>query len=228
MFFIKKIITALVLPPTGPALLALVGLWLNRQHRRLGKSITILAVLSILAMSLPIVSGNLMRGLETDPPISDSQLAGAQAIVILGGGIYPNAPEYAVDTVSSASLERVRYGSYLQRKSGLPVLVSGGAPFGGRPEAEAMAEACEREFHGQVKWIESESRDTADNAVYSARILMAAGITRIALVSHAWHLKRAVAQFRASGIEVFPAPTAFSIPSDSVLANWLPGPAQPH
>jgi hypothetical protein len=34
MFLLKKILTALILPPTGPVLLALFGLWLSRRKSR--------------------------------------------------------------------------------------------------------------------------------------------------------------------------------------------------
>ena len=207
MYYVKKLISALVLPPIGPLLLAFWGLWLGRRHPRLGRGIALVALLGLLALSLPPVAGVLMRGLENRPPITAPDLARAQAIVILGGGNYHVAPEYGGDTVSRWTLERVRYGVYLQKRSGLPILVTGGAPFGGRPEGETMKEVVERDFGGKVKWVERASRDTAENAAYSARLLRADGISRIALVSHGWHLPRAVELFERQGLEVLPAPT---------------------
>ena len=146
-----------------------------------------------------------------------------QAIVILGGGSYFAAPEYGGDTVSHYTLERLRYGARLGRESSLPVLVTGGAPFGGRAEAESMREALERDFGIKVRWVETASRDTAENARLSAPLLKAAGVTRIALVSHGWHLPRAIELFEKQGIEVTPAPTAFSTGSPSLLEDLLPG-----
>jgi uncharacterized SAM-binding protein YcdF (DUF218 family) len=43
----------------------------------------------------------------------------------------------------------------------------------------------------------------------SAPLLKAAGITRIALVTHASHMPRSAELFRREGIEVLPAPTGF-------------------
>ncbi len=222
MFFLKKLLSALALPPFSLILLAAFGLWLSRRHARTGRGISAVALLALIALSLPPIADGLVRSLETQPPISAQNLARAQAIVILGGGIYPAAPEYGGDTISGASLKRVRYGAYLQKRTGLPILVSGGAPFGGRPEGEAMKEVIEREFRGEVKWVEGASRDTAENAAYSAPMLKAAGIRRIALVSDAWHLARAIELFQRQGFEVLPAPTGFTTASPSLFAQLLP------
>jgi uncharacterized SAM-binding protein YcdF (DUF218 family) len=222
MFFVKKALSALILPPAGPILVALFGLWVARRRPRLGHGITAAALLGLVALSLPPVAAALMHSLERTPPISAQMLARAQAIVILGGGTYPAAPEYGGDTIGRSTLERVRYGVYLQKRSGLPILVTGGAPLGGRSDAETMKEAIERDFHAQVKWIEGASRDTAENAAYSASMLKQAGISRIALVSQGWHLPRAVALFEHRGLEVLPAPTGFTTRPPSRLALALP------
>jgi len=222
MFYLKKVTAALVLPPAGLILLALGGLWLARRHPRTGRGITLFALLCLLLLALPPVSNALIRSLETGPPISERDLGRAQAIVILGAGTYFAAPEYGGDTVPGASLERLRYGVQLQNRSALPILVTGGSPFGGRAEGESMKEAIERDFHGKVRWVEKDSRDTDENALYSARLLKAAGISRIALVSHAWHLRRATAHFEAQGLEVLPAPTGFATGAPALSAQALP------
>lgn len=226
MFLLKKILAALILPPAGPILLALLGLWLagrqSRRWRHAGFALASLSLLGLLLLALPIVGNALMVPLESNTPITAAQLQRSQAIVILGGGSYHAAPEYGGDTVSYITLERLRYGARLARASRLPLLVTGGAPFGGRPEAEAMREALEQDFGVKVRWIENASRDTAENAGLSAPMLKAAGITRIALVSHGWHLPRAVALFEKQGLEVVPAPTAFSTGSPSLLEDILP------
>jgi uncharacterized SAM-binding protein YcdF (DUF218 family) len=227
MFLLKKILAALILPPAGPILLALFGLWLLRAKSRRwqhgGAALATLSLLGLLVLSLPVVGNALMAPLEPHPPIAPEQLRRVQAIVILGGGSYFAAPEYGGDTVSHYTLERLRYGARLGRESSLPVLVTGGAPFGGRAEAESMREALERDFGIKVRWVESAARDTAENARLSAPLLKAAGVTRIALVSHGWHLPRAIELFEKQGIEVTPAPTAFSTGSPSLLEDLLPG-----
>ena len=226
MFLLKKILAALILPPAGPVLLALFGLWLSRRRSRRwqygGIALAAAALLALLALSTPIVGHALMSPLQPHPPISPAQLKSAQAIVILGGGTYYGAPEYGGDTIGGPSLERVRYGARLARASGLPLLVTGGAPYGGRAEADSMREVLEREFGVAVRWVESTARDTEESARLSAPLLASARISRIALVSHVWHLPRAVPLFERQGLQVVAAPTGFSAPSPSLLENLLP------
>ena len=226
MFLLKKLLAALILPPTGPVLLALAGLWLtgsgNRRRRIGGRWLAGLSLIALLALALPPVGNALMASLETYPPATGEQLRRAQAIVILGGGTY-HAPEYGGDTVGPPTLERLRYGARLARTSNLPLLVTGGAPFGGKPEAESMRESLAVDFGLKARWVEAGSRDTAENASLSVPLLKKAGIARIALVSHAWHLPRAVPLFEKQGIEVIPAPVGFSNPAPTALTDFLPG-----
>ncbi len=218
MFILKKLLSALILPPMGFLLLGFLGLWLERGYRRLGKGLVAVSLLGIFLLSFFPVANWLQRGLAIYPPISEVDLMRVQAIVILGAGIYRDAPEYGGDTVSRASLERIRYGNFLQQRSNLPILVSGGSPFGGKPEGETMRDALEKEFRGKVKWIENKSRDTAESATYTGHILRREEISRIALVSNSAHLRRATRYFEDQGLEVFSAPTGFAtdVPSASV------------
>lgn len=222
-FILKKALTALFLPPAGLILLVFLGMGLATRWPRFGKRLQKTGLFSLFFLSLPLVSDALLQMQESHPPISVVQLRQAQAIVILGGGMYYDAPEYGQqDTVGRWTLERLRYGAWLQRQANLPLLVTGGAPAGGRPEAEAMQEAIVRDFHGQVRWVENASLDTAENARHSATLLKSAGVTRIALVSQAWHLSRAVRLFRQQGLEVFPAPTGFATPPRAWPFRLLP------
>ena len=120
-------------------------------------------------------------------------------MVILGGGVRRNAPEYGGDTLGRLTLERVRYGARVARVTGLPVLVTGGSVLGGEPEAKLMKDSLEQEFGVGVRWAETRSRNTHENAVRSAEILRAAGIDRVVLVAHAVDMPRASARIRGSG-----------------------------
>lgn len=154
------------------------------------------------------------------------QLSCPAAIVILGGGSRLNAPEYSgADTVSKFTLERLRYGAYLQRHTGLPVLVTGGAPLDeATPEAQLMKTVLENDFHVPVQWVEGKSHTTLENAVFSQLYLARARVRHIYLVTHAWHMPRSVAVFEKTGLKVTPAPTAFSTPSPLETGGyaWLP------
>lgn len=213
LFWAKKTVALLILPPLGPLLLTVAGLALLGRRPRLGKTLAWVGVAATLLLSTPASVGLLLKGLEQTPVLDLDAARSAKAIVILGGGQRRHAPEFGGAAVNRLSLERVRYGARLARRTGLPILVSGGAPTAEIPEALLMKDALERDFGLKVAWTESASRDTRDNARHSAAILKEAGIGRILLVTHAAHMPRAAAEFRAVGLEVIPAPTA-----------WLGGP----
>ena len=225
LFWAKKITAVLILPPAGPLLLIGLGLLVARLRR-----LAWLGWLYALAVSLPLSVNWLAAPLETAPPISLEALRQTQAIVILGAGTRRHAPEYGQATVNRLALERLRYGARLARRSGLPILVSGGAPEGDRPEAVMMRETLETDFGTPVRWIESASRDTRDNADASARLLRAAGIERIALVTHAAHMPRAQRAFEAAGLRVTPAPTGWlSNPDPDMLpGDFIPNAKSAH
>ena len=214
MYLLKKIVLCLVLPPSSLLLLVFVGLPLARYRPRLGKLLICISLLGLTVLSTPWVAGFLIQSLQKFPPITDDQLTKCQAIVVLGGGIYHAAPEYKSDTIGNVSLERLRYALHLSKVSGLPVLATGGAPEGGAAEAELMRKSAETDFGREIKWIEDESLDTSSSAYLTTQILKRENIKRIALVSSAWHLPRATANFQAAGLLVVPAPMGFSVTSD--------------
>ena len=85
-----------------------------------------------------------------------------------------------------------------------------------------MAETLQRDFHAQDVWTENQSKDTAENAAYSATILNEHGVHRIALISQAWHLPRAIKLFEQQGLTVCPAPTGYTKEDDEPIIRWLP------
>jgi len=224
MFLLKKILAPLMLPPAGPLLLALLGLMLARRRPRLGYSLVALAVATLWVLSTPWIANEMLRSLQNATPPTPEQLARAQAIVILGGGSYRDAPEYdGQDTANEVTLERLRYGARLARATGLPVAITGGAPSGGTPEAELMREVLQTDFGVASRWLETASRDTHENAALLAPQLRQAGVKEIVLVTHVWHMRRAQAAFEKQGLAVLPAPTRFTQPFRGVFLHWIPG-----
>jgi uncharacterized SAM-binding protein YcdF (DUF218 family) len=214
VFWLKALFKALVLPPTGPLLIAVAGLWMIGRFRRGGQIVAWTGILLLLALSTPMVAFWLLTLVDSSKPFDSKDAEGAQAIVILGGGIRRHAAEYGGDTLGSLTLERVRYGAEVARLIHLPVLVTGGSVLGGEPEAKLMRAALEREFSVPVRWAELRSRNTHENAARSAEILGAAKISRVVLVAHSFDMPRARAEFAAQGIETIPAPTG--IPSGNI------------
>ena len=106
------------------------------------------------------------------------------------------------------------------------MLASGGAAIpeeGIPPLSSDMASALQNEFVTPVKWLESHSVNTAENAQYSAQILKNAGIQRILLVTDAMHMPRAMMMFRQQGIDAVAAPTMFFANEPPGLSDLIPG-----
>ena len=218
---LTNITARLVLPPGLFILLALIGLALVRSKIRFGAGLALFSVLALYVLSVPIVGRNLIRSLEV-PYADPARDRSAGAIVVLGGGSYLQAPEYGVDTVGWATLERLRYGAYLQRRTGKPILVTGGNPSGaGTSEGEQMKNAL-REFGATAKWIESGSNNTFDNAKMSQQMLKKAGVQSVYLVTHSWHMPRAQMAFERAGLHVVPAPMGYYTSGRPLLLDLIP------
>lgn len=208
-WLITNIFANLLLPPLNGLLLVALGWALRRRRPRTARALGIGGFALLLVLSLPVVGRALLRTLEGEP-LPAPAATRAQAIVVLGNGRHRDAPEYGGDTVSEGTLLRLRYAAKLQHETGLPLLVSGGRPDGGElSEAETMRRALVADFGVPVRWVEGESNTTRENARNSAALLKRDGVGHVLLVTHAWHMPRAVAAHEAAGLTVSPAPTFF-------------------
>ena len=223
----------LMLPPGSLFLLVTLGLVLWRRWPRTGRALAgagfaLLALLSTTGGASVFVAPLERRTTALLAP----ERAGAQAIVVLAAGQMENAPEYGRRPIPDyIALARLRYAAHLQRTTGLPVLVSGG---NGTPgvdldptrreyaKADAMAVALRQDFGVPVRWVEPRSRDTYENARYSAAMLRADGVKRILLVTDAMHMPRSRVVFEGAGLEVVEAPTMFFSVLPRSYRSWIP------
>jgi len=220
-WLLTNFIAALLLPPVSLVIVGLIGLGLLKRWRVLGQGLIATSLISIWALSTPIVAGPLLDTLKPPPVFFTGKEA--DAIVILGGGRITNSIEYGGDTLGRFTLERVRYGAWLAKQLHKPILVTGGTLDGSIPEGEMMQTSLEQEFAVKnVNWVETASSNTRENARFSAPLLKEAGIERIYLVTHAWHLARAIPEFEAVGLQVVPAGTGYSLPDASNPLDYVP------
>jgi uncharacterized SAM-binding protein YcdF (DUF218 family) len=235
------IVAALLLPPLPFFLLILIGARFILPRRGLGWTIILLS-LSGLWLSNCLGMGQLLTQFVLKPPpaISTDGLAELKkavkaqeqvAIVVLSGGAERLAPEYGVANLASTSLERLRYGIWLSRETGAPVAFSGGLPWGqndGQPEAQTAGRVASHDFGQPLKWLEEQSHDTRENAQRTLPLLKQAGVTRIVLVTHGWHMARAQQAFEqaaAGTVKIQPAPMGLAMRADTPALDWLPTPA---
>ena len=236
----RPVLAALVLPPAPFIVAIVVGARLMVSRRLLAWFLILVSCLALWFGSTMAAATALRHWLL--PPvralapseIAELRKAPHTAIVVLGGGREPLAPEYGVSDLAPLSLDRLRYALWLGHETSLPVMYSGGLGYGaleGATEAEVAARVAARDFGRPLRWQEAESRDTRENAQRSLGFLRTQGIERIVVVTHAYHMPRALRNFEravhasgapAGSIRLVAAPMHLQPPRPLRLIDFLP------
>lgn len=228
--FLSKLI-ALFVYPFG-LLLCLVlaaSVLLLFGRRRAAGLMLATAVLLMFVGGNGYVAHHLVRSLENDfPALAIDDAPESDVIVVLGGGIgLPHPPRRYPDLGPGA--DRLLEGFRLHRAGKADrILLTGGNVF---PQPGLQGEA----FYARellALWgvapdamvTETKSRNTLQNAEYSAAILERNGWEKVLLVTSATHMSRAVLAFRRAGVEVVPVPTDFTAVDASApeVFSWIP------
>jgi len=228
--FLSKLLP-LVVYPIGllTCLLIAAVVLLIAGRRRGGRRLVIAAVLLLFAAGNNWTAYSLVRSLENDYPSRPvAELPEADAIVVLGGGLdLPYPPRRHPHLISGS--DRLLHALRLYRAGKAPrVLLTGGNVFpqpGLHSEAYYARELLELwGVPESAMVLETESRNTIQNAEYSARILAERGWRDVLLVTSATHMHRAVLAFRSAGVDVTPAPTDFLAVDAAApeALSWIP------
>jgi len=232
----KPLLSAILLSPLPLLVLVLTGARLMFRHRITAWLMIGFAVVGLWLTTTEGFSNALKLWLVRPPPVlAEGDIAGLKrapktAIVVLGGGAKRLSPEYGVSNLNTASIERLRYGLWLSRETGLPVAFSGGVGYGAeagmQSEADIAARIAEREFGRPLKWTESESRDTRENAVKTVALMQGHGIEQIVLVTQDYHMRRSLRNFERAAegrsIRIVPAPMDVPAGGPPRAADWIP------
>lgn len=214
---LSRTVEFLLLPPGN--LLVFLGLAvLLYRWRGLAVSLLVIGILQTVVLSLPVVAERLLGGLERQyPPQAELWLQQPlpKAIVVLGSGRNPEAVEYGGIMSSAIELERLQYAAFLHRKTGLPILISGSSS-----EAQYMQTVLANTFQVPIRWEESASQTTWENAQHADQILSQAGIHSAWVVTQAWHMPRAMQAFRNRRVQYLPASTSYGS-SNFWRHEWL-------
>ena len=265
---LKPVLTALVLPPVPLLVLILLGSWMCRSRRMAGLALVWLGVVGLWLCACPgtavWVQDALLRPgpritvqevvdlaarLKAGEPADGAPLE-PLGIIVLGAGRTPLSLEYGMADLSAASTERLRYGIWLSRQSGVPVGFSGGVGWaqktdgseGGQQvdaavdisEAAVAATIAKDQFGWPMRWVEGESADTRQNAARTVDMLSAQGVRGVVVVTHAFHAQRARRAFEeaaetaaarhpgAARLTVAMASMGYWGPEDRPILTWLP------
>ena len=208
-------------PPTVLILASMLAVWWSVWNPHLGIATAIVTSGLLYLAATPAVATRMLQAVEVrSAPKPD--FSAAQAIVVLGGGVRAGDGGQVPDTLGTGSLERVVFAARAYRQLHLKVAVAGA----GRPdhtaEAALMKSVLEGDFNVPVTWVEDQSRSTWENAVDTAKLLKPAGITTVVLVTHAWHMKRALWSFERAGLHALPWPAPITYDEPRRLDDYLP------
>lgn len=214
MVYFLKFGASWVLPP-GIFIVALFALawyaWKRRGEKRLAALLFALTFVFYL-LCTSFVAERTLGSLEQAylPPAEPK----GDVIIMLGGGAMPDSPDVdGVGALCSSPANRLLTAVRLQRKLGVPILLSGGQVY---EDTGAEAKIARRMLidlgvpEEQIL-VETRSINTTQNARYSAEILRAQGLTQPILVTSAFHMKRAVLNFKKQGIDVVPYPADYQV-----------------
>jgi uncharacterized SAM-binding protein YcdF (DUF218 family) len=210
--FLSKLLPPLVFPPGGNLLLLVLAWFTRKRWPRLAGAMFAVSVLTLYLLSTPWGSDLLLLPLESRyTEVGASAAPQAEAIVLLGGGVFPAAGWHKHAELNGAG-DRVREAVALYRAGKAPIIfISGGniefLDGGAEPEAISTARMLESLGVPAAAVIaEDASRNTHENAELTWRMLNARAAHRILLVTSASHMPRAAALFRHAGFDVVPAP----------------------
>jgi uncharacterized SAM-binding protein YcdF (DUF218 family) len=212
-----------LIPPNLFILLAMIGVSIAWRRKPFGLAVATAAIGLLYLAAMPVTAGLLIRWAEAiafdEPTLPSDEAPGA--IVVLSADARRSAVPGVPDTVGQLTLERLAEAARQQRRLGLPILVSGGGPRGASL-AVLMSRVLQEDFRVPVQWREERSRNTFENALYSAEILRGAGIRAALVIAHPWDMARALWSFRAVGYPVVPSPIPEGESVSLSLAAFLP------
>jgi len=219
----RAVLVTLAIPPMGLVTLIAVGLLLRRRWPCLGHRLGWIALILLILLATPIVSNTLLVALETNLPTTPAPDHPPAAIVVLGAEVIRSCNQPLGARPGLLTLDRLRTAAALARRTGLPLLASGGTTQRDTtPVGDVMAESLRDDFGTPARWVENRSFDTWENARFSATILRAEGITSIYIVTQAWHMRRALLAFQGTGLTVTAAPTPLDDTLAPNISDFLP------
>lgn len=231
----KSLLLVAVLPPVPMLTLAAWGGWRLRRQRRGGGWLLALGLM-LTWLSATEAAGELLSRAAGQPaPLGATEIAAMRgqtggAVLVLGGGVRRQAPEYGLGVPNEVTAERLAYGVFLARRSGWPLGFSGGigwmAEKLSQSEASIVARTAAEDYGLPLRWAEGTSRDTRENAANTLPMLAKAGVKQVVLVTHEEHMRRSMRAFEAVaaplGIRIVAAPVGLIPDGLSGLGDWCP------
>lgn len=201
---------ALLLPPGGIIILLLLGFWFRNYF--VGKFLVAVSTILLYLLSTPAVTYWIAGHVETTQamPADEIKRIGSQALLVLSASADLENPEIGGrDRPSGIGLQRLNYALQLHRQTGLPVIVSGGKLTSESPPLAAIYAKWLNDQGVETLALETASANSWENIGFSKPILEELDVYRVAIVTHAYHMPRAMQAARAHRLDAIAAPFGF-------------------
>jgi uncharacterized SAM-binding protein YcdF (DUF218 family) len=209
MFFpLSKVIYFLITPSNLLIFCALGGALLAAatRLRRAGLTLALAGGLGLALGGLAPLSEIALLPLEQRFPPAPDDGPEPAGIIVLGGGIEAGLSEARAQVIVNDAGERpITFADLARRFPRARLVFSGGSGFigGGVSEADIVSRHADALGLPRARLIlENRSRNTRENAAFSAEIVRPKAGERWLLVTSAWHMPRAVGCFRQAGFTV--------------------------
>lgn len=221
MFFpLSKLIFFVLTPSNFLILLGLLGclLLFTEAGRGVGRVLTIAGFVGLLVAGLSPLSAWTLAPLENRFPSFTDDGTPITGIVVLGGTVEADTSIGRDQITVNEAGERAIALADLARRYPQARLVFSGGSGSNREDAVSEAEIVSRyaDTLGVPRnrlILEQQSRNTHENAVFSARMVQPKPGERWLLVTSAWHMPRSMGCFRKAGFDV----TAYPV---DYRTNW--------
>lgn len=225
IYFIKFLYNSFILPPgIFIFLLILYAVYLLKKKNKAYKGVVAFAIFLYIC-SISLVGDFAIHVLEARfvPPSS----ASGDVIVMLGGGALLDTPgPSGRGNLSGSSANRLLICAELYKRLHVPIIISGGQvySFTGNEAEISKSILINLGVKESDIIVDNKSLNTEQNTVNTARLLKEHGFTRSILVTSAFHMQRAVMQFKRNNIKVTPYPCDYktNIHESVTIEDFIP------
>ena len=214
LYIIARLFDALARPSTLLLLLALVGvvLTLRRRLSAWGARCLVMGVGGLAAFAILPLSTWMLRPLEDRFPVPMPMPENVAGIIVLGGAVsVPRSTDRGMPELNRAAGRMTAFAMLARRYPRARLVFTGGNgdPFAVRPSEAAIARSLFAGLGLSRVLYESRSRNTHENAQFTASLLHPKPDETWLLVTTAADLPRAVGSFRVQGWPVIAYPADY-------------------
>lgn len=226
--FLSKLLDLAFTPLAWSLLLGALSLGLRTRRPRLSVGLGIAGLGVLYLFSIFPVAGALARYVEGGTLSTRREDVVYDAVIVLGGMSEPGPSALAGSPQYGEAIERMLVGHAEVASGGSKHLIISGGLIKNEPgiptEADSVARTLQQLGLTPAQIIrEDRSRNTRENALFTAEIVRARGFKKLLLVTSAFHMKRSLGCFHAVGLAPDVLPTDWRAPGPTAEGrNLLP------